>query len=108
MHYPATQITEAHLMARYGWQTLVSWLGAIWMVHLDQPSATRRSSTSYWSQRIAPSATTYDPRRGIRSSMIKSSPLLDLLSLLRLHGGCLGGASDPVWGVHRSGEGKGA
>ena len=38
MSSPATHATEAILRDRYGLEAIVSRVGAIWMVHLDQPS----------------------------------------------------------------------
>ena len=38
MRSPTVHATEATLRARYGPEAIVSRVGAIWMVHLDQPS----------------------------------------------------------------------
>ena len=38
MRSPAQHITEATLRARFGPEALITRLGTIWMVHLDQPS----------------------------------------------------------------------
>ena len=38
MSSPVMHATEALLRARYGPQALISRFGAIWLVHLDQPS----------------------------------------------------------------------
>ena len=39
MKVPTTSSTEATLRVRYGREAVISRLGAIWLVHLDQPSA---------------------------------------------------------------------
>lgn len=38
MRSPAMYATEVLLRARFGPEAIINWVGAIWMVHLDQPS----------------------------------------------------------------------
>ena len=40
MRSPAIYPTEALLRARFGPEAIINQLGAIWLVHVDQPSAT--------------------------------------------------------------------